>query len=124
MVVLLAVAAPVTTRVARRYSWSLLISVVYKLWQWQTWWRAVKQNSDIRRVRGTRLTRAFKANLSYEYRSPTYGGMTRLGPFSNGFGFLMVVLAVCPQSPRSVRGPRRRLPPRGHISSVPSRSIG
>ncbi len=77
----------------------------------------MKQNSDIRRVRGTRLTRAFKADLSYEYRSPTYGKMTRSGPFSNTFGFLMVLLAVRPQSPRSVRGPRRRLPPRGHISS-------
>jgi hypothetical protein len=42
----------------------LLFSVVYKLWQWQTWWRAVMQNSAIRRVRGTRLTRAFKADLS------------------------------------------------------------
>ena len=39
MVVLLAVAAPVTTRVARRYSWSVIdVSGVYKLWQWQTWW--------------------------------------------------------------------------------------
>jgi hypothetical protein len=58
MVVLLAIAAPVITRVARRYSWSIIVSVVYKLWQWQTWWRVEKQNSDIRRVHGTRLTRA------------------------------------------------------------------
>jgi hypothetical protein len=32
----MAVAAPVTTLVARRYSWSIVDSVVYKLWQWQT----------------------------------------------------------------------------------------
>jgi hypothetical protein len=56
-------------------------------------------------------------DLFQVYRRPTYDGMTRSDPFSNTFRFLMILLAIRPQSPRSVRGPRRRLPPHGFSSS-------
>ena len=56
---LMAVAAPVTTLVARRYSWSVIdVSGVYKMMAGAIVVVAVKQNSDIRRVRGACLTRA------------------------------------------------------------------
>mgnify|MGYP000865051907 CR=1 FL=1 len=114
MVVLLAVAAPVTTRVAWRYSWSLLISVVYKLWQWQTWWRAVKQNSDIRRVRGTRhLGRIFPVVLH-----PTYRESDALGSFLQIRKATMILSEVCLRLTQSVHSlSPLGLPPHGHISS-------
>jgi hypothetical protein len=59
MVVLLAVAAPVTTLVARRYSWSVIDYHSLQIMAVANVVVAVKQNSDIRRVRGKRLTRAF-----------------------------------------------------------------
>jgi len=57
----------------------------------------VKQNSDIRRVRGTRLARAFKAYPFSVYRDSTYDGVMRSDLFSNPFGFLVILSAVCPQ---------------------------
>ena len=61
-------------------------------------------------------------DLSQVYHRPTHNGMTCSDLFSNTFWFLMILFAVRPQSPRSVRGPRHRLPPHGHNSSVPSKS--
>ena len=111
MVVLLAVAAPVTTRVARHYSWSLLISVVYKLWQWRT---RMEQNSDVRRVHGTRhLWHIFPVVLY-----PTYGESDALGSFLQTRKAIRILSTVCPRSTRSVRSPSPRgLPPHGQISS-------
>jgi hypothetical protein len=52
----MAVAAPVTTLVARRYSWSITDKCGLQIIAAAKAWRGMKKNSDIRRVRGTCLT--------------------------------------------------------------------